>query len=126
MRALKHPIFVVLLAAAFVVGGAGKAYFVQLEHTEFTSEEGANAVHDHHGIHQHGGEHAHHDGAAHDQKHQSSLKCCSLCLAVSNEIPAAPYVSVELISSSIFYRLDCKSEAERLVVLDPDIPKRST
>src|SRR6266851_8903383 len=123
MRARKHPVFIALVAAAFIVGGAGKASFVQLEHAALAHQESAYAAHGHHGVHQHDGEHAHHDGAAHDQKQQSSLKCCSLCVAVSSEVPAAPYIAVALISSSVFYPLDCKSEAGRLVVLDPGIPK---
>ena len=124
MRALKHPVFIALLAVAFVVGGAGKASFVQLAHAAFTHEESAHAAHDHGGVHQHGGEHAHHDGAGHDEKQQSSLKCCSLCLAVSNEIPAAPSAAIELIASRVFYPLDCKSEDGSIVVLDPGIPKQ--
>lgn len=126
MRALKRPVFIALLAVAFVVGGAGKASFVQLEHAAFTHEESAHTTaHDHHGVHQHGGEHAHHDGAAHDQKQQSSLKCCSLCVAVSSDTPAAPCYAVELIASRVFYPLDCKSEGGSIVILDPGIPKHS-
>jgi hypothetical protein len=121
MRARKHRVFIALVAAALIVGGAGKASFVQLEYAALAHKD---SLHDHHAIHKHGDEHAHHDGAAHDQKQQSSLKCCSLCVAVSSEVPAAPYIAVALISSSVFYPLDCKSEAGRLVVLDPGIPKQ--
>src|SRR5712691_7363186 len=125
MRARKHPVFIALVAAALIVGGTGKASFVQLEHAALAHESTAHAAaHDHHGVHQHGGEHAHHDGAAHDQK-QSSVKCCSLCIAISNETPAAPAVAAELTVSRIFYPLDCKSEAERIIVVDPGIPKHS-
>src|SRR6266851_5176141 len=127
MRARKHPVFIALVAAAFMVGGVGKASFVQLEHAALAHESTAHAAaHDHHGVHQHSGEHAHHDGAAQDQKQQSSLKCCSLCIAISTEIPAPPAVAAVLTVSRGFYPLDCKSEAGRLVVLDPGIPKRSS
>jgi hypothetical protein len=124
MRALKRPVFIVLIAAAFVVGGAGKASFVQLEHAAFTHDDSAHTTaHNHGGVHQHGGVHAQYDDAAQDQKRQSSLKCCSLCLAVSNELPAAPSAAIELISSRVFYPLACKSEGGLIVVLDPGIPK---
>ncbi len=121
MRAFKRPVFIALLVAAFVVGGAGKASFVQFEHAAFTHEESA---HSQHAVHQHGDDHAHHHGGSQDQKRHASLKCCGLCVAVSGETPAAPFVSVELIASSIFYSLDSKFEAGRIVVLDPGIPKR--
>jgi hypothetical protein len=125
MRALKRPIFIALLAVAFIVGGAGKASFVQLEHAALTHDETAHAAHDHHGVLQHDGEHAHHDGAGHDQKQHSSLKCCGLCLAVSGDTPVTPCAAVQLISTRVFYLLDNKFETGRIVVLDPGIPKHN-
>ena len=121
MGARKHPVFIALVAAALIVGGTGKASFVQLEHAALAHKD---SIHDHHAIHKHGDEHAHHDGTAQDQKRHSSLKCCGLCIAVSSEIPAVPCVATELIASSIFYPLDEKSEPGRIVVLDPGIPKQ--
>ena len=121
MRTLKRPLFITLLAAAFIVGGVGKASFVQLEHAALAHEDGAHSHH--HGTHQHGGGHAHDDGGAQDQKQHSSLKCCGLCIAVSSEIPAVPCVAVELIASSIFYPLGEKSEPGQIVRIDPGIPK---
>jgi hypothetical protein len=103
------------LALAVFTGSASQASFLQFHPAP---------AHDHHAVHEHGAA-AHHHSAPQDQKQDSALKCCGLCVIASSAAPVAACAVIALIPSRIFYPPAEDLGFGRVVVLDPGIPKQS-
>jgi hypothetical protein len=144
MGGLLHRFIVGTIVAALIVSGATWRACIA-EHLPAASPVSAQqshehdppaaAHHEHHGDDSDGHHGGGHHGTAPHQQHAADdgvqialddhacLKCCSMC-TVASVMPAAPNPVVEFTISAVLFSIEQSHRSDRIVLIDPGIPKR--
>jgi hypothetical protein len=142
MGGVLHRCLVATIAAALIVSGATwRACIAEhLPPAAPASAHPSHAQHSHIALHErHGDDGAahlgvHHHGAESQPQHATDdgqpalgdhacLKCCSMC-TVASVMPADPNPGVTFIISAVLFSAAQSHCSDRVVLIDPGIPKR--
>jgi hypothetical protein len=144
MGGVLHRFFVWTIVAALIVSGATWRVCIT-EHAPVANPVSAQQSNEHHSHtathHEHHGDDSDgrhgggHHGAGLHQQHAADdggqlalddhacLKCCSMC-TVASIMPADPNPVVKFTISTVLFSIEQGYRSDRVVLIDPGIPKR--
>jgi hypothetical protein len=123
MRGFLRQVFVIATALAFVASGAAWRHCLaaQAALASVASSHGHDSHHTQHGEH-HAEHSATHDADLPAADDHTCGKCCSICTVTG---VSAPMNSAAVFAaSSILYTTETEHCRDRLILVDPGIPKR--
>jgi hypothetical protein len=119
MRPLLRRLFVLIMSLAFVAGMMQQSVFAANESCPLRSLQAPTAQAEHHGH-----DHQHHS-TPEPKKDAAFAKCCGVCVSTATNDPPPVARDISIAPSRIHYALTSQRFADRPVVPDPGIPKRT-